>query len=685
MMNVTQARRARATTAVAWGRSLVAGACLGLLAATGAMAAPTSFPDRTTTVMLDGEAVQGHRSKLENTVVFDNGTYYLWYRADNTGLLNSLKLATSSDGVNFKTQGQFKPTGTDPWWSQLDDKINYPITREPLMSYLRLQKVGDNWIMAIWNSANTAASEYQYNTTLWDLGNSPGNLDATQIGPLNRGSGANRPGGPGGGHVGTFGIIRDAEGVDTIYLRADSSPAATEPSYPGSGLGRYQLGGADKVLTTPPLTQPSGTLDDVTGSMFAGTGFCKSAVAASCGVGDVPGWVDNTGRVLAEGDTLHLYYSLDASATGRPGAQQLFYLKSDKNGLAGSWSDPAPLFTDGSQVKVDGLTNTGNFSRPEVVPLGGGEYRRYFSIYDACGREVIVTDEVPAATPTMGITKAFDPSEVLVDGESKLTVTVTAPEVPCGDPKEAVSYTNISYTDKLPDGVVVDSAADGDNLCGGTLTAVSGATSFTVSGFTLAAGANCTTTLKVKPTQAGVFENIIHKSPEAGDGGLSNDQGVPAAEDATATLTATAPTPLPTLIVTKVLSPTDDSGKFTLHINGAPSASSFDVGHGGTTGEVEMVAGWQVSVAEIAGTGTDLGDYDSKLSCTGVEGVTGTTSGSFTMPETGAVSCTFTNTRKGTPAPVTVAPIPTLGQVSLGLLGLLMAGWGARSLRRRQG
>ncbi len=577
MMNVTQARRARATTAGAWGRTLVAGACLGLLMATGAMAAPTSFPDRTTTVMLDGEAVQGHRSKLENTVVFDNGTYYLWYRADNTGLLSSLKLATSSDGVNFKTQGQFQPTGTDPWWSQLDDKINYPITREPLMSYLRLQKVGDNWIMAIWNSANTAASEYQYNTTLWDLGNSPGNLDATQIGPLNRGSGANRPGGPGGGHVGTFGIIRDAEGVDTIYLRADSSPAATEPSYPGSGLGRYQLGGADKVLTTPPLTQPSGNLPDVTGSMFAGTGFCKSAVPASCGADDEPGYVDNTGRVLAEGDTLHLYYSFDIAA-GTPGAQQLFYLKSDKNGLAGSWSDPAPLFTDGSQVKVDGLTNMGYFSRPEVVPLGGGEYRRYFSTRDACGREVIVTDEMPSATPTMGITKVFDPSEVLVDGESALTVTVTAPKVPCGDPLEPVDYTGIGYTDKLPEGVEVVSVVS--NTCGddSNVEMDDGPTSFTVSGFTLEAGASCTTTVTVKPTRAGVFENIIYKSPEDGEGGLANNDGVPAAENATATLR----TP-------------------------------------------------------------------------------------------------------GAPGPATVTPVPTLGQVSLGLLGLLMAGWGARSLRRRQG
>src|SRR5439155_26440094 len=42
-------------------------------------------------------------------------------------------------------------------------------------------------------------------------------------------------------------------------------------------------------------------------------------------------------------------------------------------------------------------------------------------------------------------------------------------------------------------------------------------------------------------------------------------------------------------------------------------------------------------------TGTSLASYTSALSCTGVT-ATGTTSGSFTMPDND-VTCTFTNTR----------------------------------------
>lgn len=378
--------------------------------------------------------------------------------------------------------------------------------------------------------------------------------------------------------MGTFGIIRDATGHDTIYLRGDiREPTST----PGGGLGRYGLTGG--VLTSLPVTLPEGggTQPDVA-DLFTGTGFCwwrlTTARCDELGLGPTPAYVDNYGRTLADGATLHTYYSMDANPPGRPGAKQLFHITSTDNGL--TWTPAAKLFTpDGTEVTVDGLRNTGNFSRPEVVPLGDTDYRSYFSTFNACGQEVMVT-ATPAgmAGPMMTITKDFEPNEVAVNSPSTLTVTVTAPPVSCGTPLKSVEYTGISYTDNLPAGVVVDSANAADNLCGGTLTATAGAESFTVFGFKLAPGASCTTTLKVKPTQVGSFLNTIYKSPAEGAGGLANDQGVPAAENATDTLR----TP-------------------------------------------------------------------------------------------------------GAPGPVTVAPVPTLGEISLGLLGLLMAGWGARRLRRRQG
>lgn len=555
-------------------RSLIAGACLALLGTSAVLAAaPTSFPQATTTVKVTREGItapltglgsQDQDQQLQNTVVFYDGKYYLWYQNGSTAL-KDLSLATSEDGVNFEYVGNFTPPvdGATPWYLQLDGLDNDP-TVEPRLAYPRLQKVGNNWIMAIWNLNQTnlpSVGDYNYNTTLWNLGGNPGNLNPTQIGPLperNNKAGDVRPLGP--QHAGTFGIIGDGT-TDIIYVRNDNSHT----------LGRYQLkGGATSSL---PVTLPEGYGADVAPQMYDGTDWCHYA-DVTCTAADDEAYVHNYGRTLLDGGTLQTYYSLYDAKTGLRAQQQLWRVESTDGGTA--WGQPQALFTDGSKVTVDGFPNTGNFSNPEVVPLGGGNYKSYFSTRDICGNWVMVTDPVPGKTPTMTIVKDFEQNEVAVNGESKLTVTVTAPPLPCSPAPEVMpKYTNISYTDNLPAGVeMVSTEGAGDsNECGGTLSSTP--TSFTVAGFALAAGASCTTTVTVKPTRVGSFLNTIYKDPEAGDGGLDNDQGIPAADNATDTLR--------------------------------------------TPG-----------------------------------------------------------------APMAVAPIPTLGEVSLGLLGLLMAGWGARSLRRRR-
>jgi len=116
------------------------------------------------------------------------------------------------------------------------------------------------------------------------------------------------------------------------------------------------------------------------------------------------------------------------------------------------------------------------------------------------------------------------------------------------------------------------------------------------------------------------------------------------AADAGTTITCTITNTRATRTVTvaKSLSPSGDSGKFTLQINSNPVA--IDVGNGGSGSTVGVPVGSTVNVAEIAGTGTVLADYVSSLSCSGVSGVSGTTTGSFTLPDND-VTCTFTNTR----------------------------------------
>lgn len=505
----TMRQRARAATAATWTRSLIAGACLGMLAATGAMAAPASFPTTTTQVMLDGNPVGTGPTdwvSLLNTVVYDGGTYYMWYVSNPaTFSLSSVQLATSSDGVVFTTVGPLAPPAA--WWTARG------ATAEPIANYLRVSKVGTDWKLMVWHSNGTGYGDFRYNTSVWTIGPDISNPNITLDYPLLW------P--PGGRHVGPLGIISDQ-----IYLVQDTD----------KGLGRYSL----------PMTT-AGMID--VGDLYTGSEWCRGHNNPACQASGNGAFVHNYGRTLDQGGALGTYYAFRKHPSGARHEQQLWYVESTDGG--DTWSTPTKLFTDGSQVTVDGVFTTGNFSSPEVALLGDGSYRSYFSTSNACGQVVMVTAATETVGPTMDLSKAFDPATVPVNGESALTVTLKAPALACAPaPDPLPQYTNIGYTDNLPAGLEV--VAAGENNCGGTLTATEGATSFSLAGGSLAAGAECSATVTVRPTGEGVFENTIHKSPEGGNGGLTNDQSVPAAEDARATLRTpnapvTAVTPVPTL------------------------------------------------------------------------------------------------------------------------------------------
>ena len=68
------------------------------------------------------------------------------------------------------------------------------------------------------------------------------------------------------------------------------------------------------------------------------------------------------------------------------------------------------------------------------------------------------------------------------------------------------------------------------------------------------------------------------------------------------------------LEVKKDLSPTTDPGKFDLQIDSTTDANANDVGHNGSTGEETLNTG-NHTVGEIAGTSTDLDDYQKSIEC----------------------------------------------------------------------
>jgi len=121
-----------------------------------------------------------------------------------------------------------------------------------------------------------------------------------------------------------------------------------------------------------------------------------------------------------------------------------------------------------------------------------------------------VSATVVAITPPE-VTKAFSPSPIQTGSATTLTITINNT-----DP--ATALTNVGLTDNLPAGTQVFSTPAATNTCGGTFTPTSGATTLTLSGAGIAAGASCQLTVQVTGTP-GNYTNTIPA------GGLTSDQG----------------------------------------------------------------------------------------------------------------------------------------------------------------
>jgi len=131
---------------------------------------------------------------------------------------------------------------------------------------------------------------------------------------------------------------------------------------------------------------------------------------------------------------------------------------------------------------------------------------------------------VVVAPPT--ITKSFAGSEIQLFGPSNsttLSFTLTNPN--------PVQLTGLAFTDTLPSGLSVSTPNGLTGSCGGTITAITGSNSISLSGGTLAAGASCTFSVNVTGTEIGVQTNTTST--------LTSNEGPPGAP-ATASISVNA-------------------------------------------------------------------------------------------------------------------------------------------------
>jgi LPXTG-motif cell wall-anchored protein len=108
-----------------------------------------------------------------------------------------------------------------------------------------------------------------------------------------------------------------------------------------------------------------------------------------------------------------------------------------------------------------------------------------------------------------------------------------------------------------------------------------------------------------------------------------------------------------TLTVNQVVDPGTDPGRFNLEIDGATAGTGADVGHGGTTGPITVSSGGH-AVGSTGGTGTDIADYTTTVSCVDGNGPVTLSAGQVSVADGQNVVCTVTVTPK-----VVVDPDPT--------------------------
>jgi hypothetical protein len=288
------------------------------------------------TTWADGQAV---------SVVYDSGTYHMWYRSGLGGTIGELRHASSSDGVNFTDTGALS-------FSNAPFSSGTP----PYLYFENVSKVGSTIEVQHWtyNGGDGSYPEHNYNLSVTSLA-SPTTLSGIHLGAVD--------GGTFGQVAGSFGIVGNV-----LYAQ-------------GGSAGRSLVGGSY-----------SGNAS-ITGGLNELVDF--SAFFTS--QGNSGGYISNRGDVVDAAGTLGVFFSMRNSAGFRVD-QQVYYSESSDGGT--SWSTPVGLF---ASPTIDGVTASGNFSHPDVVYTDDG-HAVYVSMEKTPGNWVIgTTVPEPAALSLLGV------------------------------------------------------------------------------------------------------------------------------------------------------------------------------------------------------------------------------------------------------------------------------------------
>ncbi|HEX6717307.1 MAG TPA: hypothetical protein VF088_09350 [Pyrinomonadaceae bacterium] len=260
-------------------------------------------------------------------------------------------------------------------------------------------------------------------------------------------------------------------------------------------------------------------------------------------------------------------------------------------------------------LQIDGVTQAANVgdggtTGAQFVTIGS------HSVGETAGTGTSLSDY----TTVIGGDCATNGSVSLAAGDNK-TCTITNTR----KPKLTVTKILVPSNDVGLFNLQIDGVTQAANVGDGGTT---GAQFVTIGSHTVGETAGTGTSL-------GDYSTVI-----GGDCAANGSVTLAAGDNKTCTITNTRK---PKLTVTKILIPSNDTGKFNLQIDAVTQAAN--VGDGGTTG-AQFVSIGAHTVGETAGTGTSLSDY------TTVIGGDCDASGNVTVAAGDNKTCTITNTRK---------------------------------------
>ena len=250
-------------------KRLIAGVVAAACLSAEAWGSAPSFATNTCAVTLNGTRVGSDltpgNSSLRNTIAYEASTklYHFWgFAADDPDFpstassLRGVLHATSTDGVHFTGDSNLSYTAGSA------DYHAYGADIDPPLDFLRaaFDPATGTWKLFNWTENDQVISpsfgQYNYNTSVDDLGTAAGTTSVLHQGPL-----ANPYA---GNHVGTFGLVDG-----NVYLRIDAG---------AKDGGAARLPYADGI-------PPSATAATSEANLFDGTPYCWG-LDPDCGTTD---------------------------------------------------------------------------------------------------------------------------------------------------------------------------------------------------------------------------------------------------------------------------------------------------------------------------------------------------------------------------------------------------------------